>query len=229
MSKEFPKHGGEADFDRYRRFIEVVPLLAEYAQRAMELEAHSYRGFVVGAAAEVIHPKTSELTIFAAGNSKPRHKAKFCAEQRVVGRIRKEDKKHEIDYLTGLVVAGTADPVKIAEVTDFETPTLHPCADCRNTFIGHRLVRNHALIVTTGILEETGESIYQAHTIEELRRHYDDGNQEALSENVHTFDNWDERLRMFDHLHLAESTVSKKKQRAPWQLAKMALTAPVAA
>lgn len=229
MSKEFPKHGSEADSDRYRRFIEVVPLLAECARRAMELEAHSYRGFVVGAAAEVIHPKTSELTIFAAGNSKPKHKAKFCAEQRVVARIRKEDKKHEIDYLTGLVVAGTTDPIKIAEVTDFETPTLHPCPDCRNTFIGHQLVRNHALIVTTGLSQETGEGIYQAHTIEELRRYYDDGDQDSLSENVQTFANWDERLRIYDHLSLAESTLSKKKQRPPWQLAKMALTTRIAA
>lgn len=221
MISESASGFSEIGFDRYRRFIEVIPVLVEKARTAAEFEASSYRKFHVGAATEVVHPEDSDLEEYAAGNSKPQHKAKFCAERRVLGKVGNEGG----NQVTGIVVAGTTDRIKIAEVTDFETPTLHPCAECREAFHDHPLVDRHMFVVSTGLRGEEDGDKYQAFTVDELRRYYADGDQEALNENVRPLNSLRERLALYDHLLVAEHTMPKKKRRAPWRLAKMALTA----
>lgn len=227
MSKENDS-SQQLGFDRHRRFIESIPTLVDMARTAAKLEAFSYRGFVVGAAAEVYDSEASRVKYYSAGNSKPRHKAKFCAEQRLLGQIGPKSSEN----VTGIVVAGTTDRQKIAEVTGFATPTLHPCADCRHAFddLKHaHLVHDHMFILTTGFTDEPDGDIFQIHTLNELVEHYAEGNQQELAENVQTLDSVGERLTLYEHLRVAESTLKPGKRRPSWKLAKMALTADLSA
>lgn len=227
MSREnTPFHQG--DLDRYRRFIESIPTLVDMARTAARLEAYSYRGFVVGAAAEVIDHENQRPKYYSAGNSKPRHKAKFCAEQRLLGQIRPKSSEN----ITGIVVAGTTDRKLIEGVTEVATPTLHPCADCRHAFDDLRhahLVHDHMLVLTTGLTDEPNGDIFQVHTLKELVNYYAEDDYHALTEKVQSLDSVGERLTLYDHLRVGESTLKSHKRRPSWKLAKMALTADLAA
>ena len=207
-----------AGSDPFERFIKVVPRLAQYAREAAELQALNHRGFHVGAAGEVIDPATSTLDVYSRGSTRPnKSKLKVCAEQRLMGKFAELGVQH----IPGIVVAGPSDPNEIATVTDFPTPTLHPCNDnclCK-VLVGH----DEMIVVTTGT-DEPGKDFYQANLVGDLRKYYAEQNEDALMANVRTFENWDSRGDLYLDLKRAERTV-KKKQRPDHILALLALNA----
>ncbi len=121
-------------------------------------------------------------------------KLKFCAEQRLLARARKAQYTQAI----GLVITGTTDRQKIAEVTDLPTPTLHPCEECRTVLGQNKIMTDDTLILTTGI----ESSYFQVHRFGELVTRYSEDEVDALQyTNISSdFDNWDHRVEVYDGL-----------------------------
>ncbi len=211
---------GQPEFDPGRIFISQVPSMVDQARYAARTDAHSYRDFRVGATAFAYNPETQEIGINAAGNLKGRKdKAKICAERKVL----EQSKKAGFSVVAGLVIAATTDLEKIKEVTGVSTATLHPCHECQAFCDEHPLMRDDTVIVTTG----TDSDRYQVHTHTELRALYRADDPELLETEPHTFgfDNWQQRIEIYDHLVRAEKQVIPTEQRSAGKLIQMALLA----
>jgi len=229
MSKHAHRTGEIGDFDPYRMFIANVPLLVSMARSAAMHSAFSYRGFKVGVAAQGHYSETGEISIVSAGNLKPREfEDKICAEYIALQKLDKTG----MQEVTGLVVVATTDRKKIAEVNQgLATPTLPPCHECQHgVCTHHKLMRRSSLIVTAGLEATSGiEDIYQAHLNGELLDSFKDHNHGRLFDNVHTFEDWSQRTGLYDQLVVGERAWPGKKQRSNAMLARMALTADLAA
>ncbi len=181
-------------FDPYREFVAGVPELVRKSRLAYEDETYSYRGFKVGATGLFWVPNTRDTVSLSAGNLKREGKLKFCAEQRLLARARKAQYTQAI----GLVITGTTDKRKIAEVTELPTPTLHPCEECRSVLGQNKIMTDDTLILTTGI----ESSYFQVHRFGELVTRYAEDEVEALQyTNIASdLDNWDHRVEVYDGL-----------------------------
>jgi len=209
---------GHPGFEPGHILVSSVLFMAEQARYAAENDAHSYRGFKVGAAAFVLNAERQETAILAAGNLKSsRHTGKVCAEKKVL----QQAKKVGYTWAAALLVAGTTDKELIVEVTDAATSTLHPCAECRIAFDTHPLMREDTLIITTGLQLDT----YQVHTQAELRKLYESGSLPDGQAPVRNFGNWQHRIAAYDYMSLAERQLPLEQQRPMSMLAKMALLA----
>lgn len=161
------------EFDPVRTFITDTGKLIDMARESGHDESYSYRGFKVGVAGLFWTIGKTETGLLPAGNLKSKdYKPKFCAEQRLVARGINAGFTH----LVGLVVAATTDKGEIAAVTDVPTPTLHPCSECRQELKHHSLVSDETIVITTGFDRDR----YQVHTFGQLRRLYDEFEEEAL-------------------------------------------------
>lgn len=226
---------GGSEIDPYYRFIKMVPFLAHYARVAAEQQALNHRGFHVGAAGEVIIPEIPEdpemdprftFEMYSRGSTRPnKSKHKVCAEQRLIGKFLERASKNGSNFiLPGIVVAGPSDPKEIATVTDFPTPTLHPCGDnCLS-----RVFESHddSILLSTSF-EGPAVNKYQANLIGDLKRFYEEENQDRLTANVRTFDDWDRRPEIY--LEERRKQRGKKKQVPDNILALRAINANLAA
>lgn len=207
--------------DLYRLFVDAVPTMVELARLAAQDEAYSYRGFLVGAAVFAHKPATNETAVLAAGNLKSqRHKTKVCAEKKALNVARAIGMVEAI----GLVVAGTTDVELIKEVNNVSTATLHPCSDCQNLFVEHPIMRDHTIIIMTGLEDD----IYQVTTSREMLDTYQSGRRAVESLPVHSFDDWEDRATGYHLLNATEEATKPLEQQRPKHvLARMALgTAP---
>ena len=207
-------------FDPGRRFIESVPELVRDARNAARNDAHSYRGFRVGAAAFAYNPRTGEVGKNSSGNVKTgRGKPKHCAEANVLQTV----KKSGLTIVGGLVVAGTTSIQEIQEVTGFETRTLHPCTECRDLLCHHPLIKEDTLVLTTGI----DVDVYQVHTTKELKALYETEDPSFVEGRPceYGFSDWGEHLAIYDHLRAAEASMPMSEQRSMSKLVQMALLA----
>ncbi len=166
------------DYDPWFTFIQLMPGMFQLARDAARDEAISYRNFHVGAAIYAINEQTRETAILSAGNKKANPDVeKYCAERSVIDQVemlwgRKAIEERHARAI-GLVVAGTTDKSKIAEVTGRVTPTLHPCDSCRNLFEESLLIRSDTLVVSIG---DTSD-VHQVHSVAELQKFYLDEDQ----------------------------------------------------
>lgn len=120
-------------FDPYHQFVELIPFLVDRAREARD-EAVSYRDFHVGA---VLLAATGDLRfvgVIEAANTKPTPASdKVCAEKRLFGRARKKGYVEPV----GLVVCGE---LNADHGSDLESPTLHPCLECREIIPDNTLI-----------------------------------------------------------------------------------------
>ncbi len=228
MSKELSGTESSVDFDPHRMFIANIPTLVSMARSAAMHSAFSYRGFKVGVAAQGHYDETGQIDIVSAGNLKPKeYEDKICAESIALHKLDKTG----MQKVTGLVIVATTDRKQIAEVNQgLATPTLPPCYECQHgVCTHHKLMRDNSLIVTAGMGTEPQNDIFQAYLNSELLNYFKHDNHEPLFDNVHTFDNWVERLVRYDHLTVAERVWPGKKPRSHAVLARMALNTDLAA
>lgn len=181
-------------FDPFREFVASVPELVRKSRLAYEDETYSYREFKVGAAGLFWVPGTCDTVSLSAGNLRRERKFKFCAEQRLLVRARKA----EFTQAIGLVITGTSNRQKIAEVTDLPTPTLHPCEECRAVLEENEIMTDDTLVLTTCI----ESSYFQVHRFGELVTRYAENEVEALKyTNISSdFNNWEQRVDVYDGL-----------------------------
>ncbi|MEO8862869.1 MAG: hypothetical protein ABI354_00905 [Candidatus Saccharimonadales bacterium] len=211
---------GHPNYDAYHLFVSAVPFMADHARFAANNSAYSYRDFKVGAAVFALNPDTQETNVLAAGNLKAeRHKPKVCAEKNALNQA----KKLGLTVALGIVVAATTDVELIKGVTNIETPTLHPCAECRDMFDEHPLTRPDTLIVTTGLSSDN----YQVHTHAEMNSMYAAHDQTGLQRlGGNNFDDWGLVIANYDNLALAENSLpAAESRRSPAKLAQMAMLA----
>jgi len=130
---------------------QLFPMLADQARLAAEQEAISYRDFHVGAAAYALDQENYRAGIIFGANIKPDKSApKRCAELMLVQKAETLGYK-SIPYL---VVSG---PLQTDEHSGIISPTLHPCADCRDLFLASPLIEDETVLVTVGEDGETHE------------------------------------------------------------------------
>ncbi|MDB5166240.1 MAG: hypothetical protein JWM37_312 [Candidatus Saccharibacteria bacterium] len=133
--------------------------------RAQINNAYSYRNFPVGAVALAVGDDPSVGIFFSAPNVKKSvHANKVCAEKRLV----RSAERAGVRAIVGIVVAGTTDQEKIAEVTPFKTPTLYCCEECVETLDGSYAASDDTLITTVGIEKD----IYEVQRFGSLRLSY---------------------------------------------------------
>ena len=206
-------------FDPYHHFIDSVPFLVESARSAARIDSHSYRGFLVGAAAFTLVAQSQEIGIFTSGNLKRGpHTAKVCAEKKALARAEKAGYAEAI----GIVVAATSDTELIEEVTGVASPTLHPCGECRRLFDKHPIMQDETLIVTVGLDSDE----YQVHSHAQLRTLYERNETELLMQpSGYGFGSWDMHVATYEFLTHAETAVPEGERRSPAKLAQLALLA----
>lgn len=205
-------------FEPYHLFVGMVPYMVEQARHAADKEAHSYRGFLVGATVFAVQPSTQEIEMFSAGNLKSKKgKEKVCAEKKALNQAQKAG----FTQVLGIAVAATTDRAKIEEVTDMPTATLHPCDDCLTMFEDHSQIRESTLVITAGI----DVDIYEVHTTRELQdialtKEFPD------IEHIHRgFDNWGRRLNLFSRLYHEQQALDGADRTPYAELARIAISA----
>lgn len=188
-----PTHGEQ--LSPWQQYIQKLPYMALIARAAQNDHAYSYRDFHVGASLLAINKKKLEMNIYSAGNLKLDPTTdKFCAEAAVLAEAKKDKMTHAI----GLVVIGTIDQEQIRDVTGRATPTLHPCASCRNLFTDSRLISSHTLVVTT----DKDFSGHQVHTVGQLSEFYKNTKEASDHQVVKDagFVDWVERPNIYQEL-----------------------------
>lgn len=212
--------------DPWRRFIELVPEMAEAAVEAAQDQSFSYRNFPVGAAFFVVDSLNGQGAVFDRANTKVKIKNKVCAELKAQRKI----DKTPFDQIIGLVVAGTTDVDKIEEVNQVRVPTLWPCHSCTGDLSGNPKVSPDTLIVTTGIGRRAADRIFQIHTFSQIERMYVDGSWDLDGQKTGYDLGYDwsrRRLDLYDSLSLAEQSIAPTMRRSPAQLACLAMLAPL--
>lgn len=171
--------------------------MVDEARMAALIDADSWRGFFVGAAALVASNNGVPGTeIVALGNRKPvENMDTVCAETRVLSAVGRR-------RVLGEVIAGTSDRDLIKAVTGHPTPTLHTCANCCVRFARHlqhdgpypRLTPDMP-IVTVGLYDD----ILELHSVEGLLRAAANGTPDIATEGIVDpgFENW--RQRAYDY------------------------------
>lgn len=215
------KHGVRAPSDPYsahRLLVSLVPHMVGIARHAANTQAFSYRGLHVGVAGLFLEADQS-LSVLSAANVKSKSsKEKVCAEKQVL----KKAVKHGATETIGLVVAGPDDIHLIKGITGRESPTLHCCSDCLESFTDHSLVHGDTTIVTAGLTKDT----FQAHTVEQMQSLYrGDDDSEAPAHSLRS--PWEQREMMFDFMVRAEEVARPEVQRSPARLGQMALSARI--
>jgi len=211
---------GHSEFDPGHMLVSLVPYMIDQARFAARNDAHSYRDFRVGAAGFVFSPDSQETAILTAGNLKAkRHTSKVCAERKVLEQARKSG----YQKAAGLVVAATTDTELIKEVTGVATPTLHPCGECQDFFEDHLLMADDTVIISTGLELDR----YQVQTFGELKELYRADDPAKLESQPCEFgyDNWEQRIAMYDYLSIAERSLPEPERRPMGKLVQMALLA----
>ncbi len=198
-------------YQRFGLFLELLPELIREARIAAEDQAHSYRGFNVGASVLAVIPGTDEHGTAAAGNLKRREKQKVCAEKTALGRVRQAGYTRAL----GLVVSATTNIEQIHAVTGRSSATLHPCGDCLSMFGHHPLVRKTTPIVTIG----QDKDIYQLHTVQQLTELYaPDGSGVNEAPVINGFEHLDQALQTYRSLARSEDLIPREQQRYPVEL-----------
>lgn len=137
---ESGNQAGREYFNPWREFCLALPSLVSRAHDARveaelisETAPHpvSHRYFFVGAALLAVHPETRSTRTEAAYNSKPTEGgARVCAEERVFGRVEKDNRKKSnggrVFWVPGLVVIGKPQE---DGATGAHTETLWPCGE----------------------------------------------------------------------------------------------------
>lgn len=119
-----------------------IPRLIDLAQKAANEHAVSYRGFNVGASAYVVSTEHQRAGFLFGGNLTPYKGApKRCAELEVVTKARQRG----FDRVVALATFGPSD---FGDVNAVQSPTLHPCAECRTMLDGEPIVPDDTLIIT---------------------------------------------------------------------------------
>lgn len=215
MSDRFAESG----FDPYREFVRNVPRMVQTAREEARENGLSPRKFLVGAAVMAVQSDTHEMKIFHAANTKRKNKNKVCAEQRALGRVKKDGSS--FDTAIGIVVAGPSSPEEIGTVTEIVTPTLHPCIECQNDFHDHDLVSDDTLILTAGL----DADMYQVQSIAEVRHHHSENNTYRIDAPVMPLHDgsWERRIDVYETLRAAEANMPKNSQRPSQLLAQLAL------
>jgi hypothetical protein len=137
-------------FNQYRdpKFFEgeIEPAMINTAREAANNRARSWRNFHVGACGAVA---IGGDVVFADGanNSPERGDPRDCAEMDV---LRFTD-QHPGAVLLDLYVAGPDDRHAIKEAMGLESPTLHPCSECRGLLRDHPAAQGDTGIVTFGL------------------------------------------------------------------------------
>lgn len=132
----------------------------------LQWQNQSYRNFGVGAAALAYDTREGIAKLIIGVNFKrnPQDR-KYCAEADVADRLWARG----FDTVTALVICGPPQP---DEASGLVTPTLHPCAACRDMFLCFPAFRDDSLIVTTHVKLDVFRSKFnvtaEEHTVPEL-------------------------------------------------------------
>ncbi len=212
--------------DPVRSFIEHLPVLGKAAKEALDGDAYSYRKFFVSCALFAYDATTRSAAYFARGNTKLRPHAKICAETKAQGK----NAQTPFGEIVGLYVRGTTDVEKIRQVNNIRVPTLWPCQDvCVPDLTANPRTSDNLLVVTTGLGRRKADGIYQAHTLDDIKRMYKTGS--WVTEGQQTGYDLDssvaQRLAIYDTLVASEATLPSTEQRSYGELGRMALMVPL--
>jgi cytidine deaminase len=145
----------------------------------MQDNNRSYRDFGVGAVALVYDSYTETAGVILGTNYKEHPKQlKLCAEMGILLHMRSSGEHVErwgfipqkkFDVVVALVISG---PLQPDAVSGLVTPTLHPCAECRDMFEQEPEFRDDTLVVTTrteaNVFRGSFEVTVEEHTVAEL-------------------------------------------------------------
>lgn len=140
--------------------------------REASREGVSYRGFRVGAIAQVVLPQLGVVLFLRGFNNSPyRGAPKRCAEMDILSQTTElAELTKSKPYIVDLFVAGPNDPDLVTEVNGLPSATLHPCAECRDLLQIHPAVSEVTRITTFGI--EPG-GLAERQTFGEMLARYD--------------------------------------------------------
>lgn len=161
--------------------IEAVPEAFQRCWDAVSRLPESYRGFCVVATGIVSNTDMTNPVhgFITTGNYKAKLRdeerdevdveaiPKVCAEADLL--IKAEELG--ITYIGAIVVAATTKRPRIVEVTGVNTPTLHPCGDCRDTLKDNELAGSETAIFSTGLTPDV--DFYQAQSLRSCVRRYE--------------------------------------------------------
>lgn len=182
----------------YSQFVSAIPSMVKMARWAAYNEAISYRDFHVGASAYATSHEGSRAPIIIGGaNYKPDKEApKYCAEMDIIDQVA----EYGLDEIIGLVIAGTTDPNEIKDVMGRVTPTLPPCAACRDKMNHSGLITPETIVITVGLDSDRA----QVHSFDDLELIYELEEKQAASIMAPVVDldlpNWSRRENDFDTL-----------------------------
>jgi hypothetical protein len=143
------------------KYIGLEGVAEPYNLNDLKGLAHSYRGLHVAVSALVGIPDTDINAIYIAGNTKAvPSKSKICAEKKLLSKASNEG----FTEVTGFVGTSITDVDTIRDISDYPTPTLHWCPECRADGQASPLVSKNSLLATVGL----DKNIYQVNRFEDV-------------------------------------------------------------
>lgn len=128
----------DPEFSAYQQ----IPRFIDLARQAAIECGVSYRDFKVGASAYALSAQDQRAGYLFGANLTPYKGApKRCAELEVITKA----KERGFDRIIALAVFGPSD---FGDVNAVQSPTLHPCHQCRNMFETEPMVQDDTLVIT---------------------------------------------------------------------------------